>query len=101
MDKEEIKNRLVQAMQRCEYGADIRRLALFGSYVAGQPRKNSDVDLLIDFEPGAVVGFFKLARIQRYFRRAIGRKVDLVTPDALSRYIRDEVLSQAELIYEK
>jgi hypothetical protein len=101
MDKEEIKNRLHQALQDCEYRADIRRLGLFGSYVAGRPRKNSDVDLLIEFEPGAVVGFFKLARIQRYLRQSIGRKVDLVTPDALSKYIRDEVLSQAELIYEK
>ena len=101
MDKEKIKTRLLEALQECEYQPDIRRLALFGSYVAGRPRKNSDVDLLIEFEPGAVVGFFKLARIQRYLRQSIDRKVDLVTPDALSRYTKDEVLSQAELIYEK
>jgi hypothetical protein len=81
MDKEEIKNRLHQALQECEYRADIRWLGLFGSYVAGRPRKNSDVDLLIEFEPGAVVGFFKLARIQRYLRQSIGRKVNLVTPE--------------------
>lgn len=80
---------------------DIKRVSLFGSRAYGKPRKGSDVDVLIEFSPKARIGFFKLARIKRALERSIKKKVDLVTPDGLSKYFRTDVLAGAETVYEK
>ena len=78
---------------------NIRKLALFGSVLRGDFRENSDVDVLIEFESGHGTGFFGLARMERELSSILGRKVDLRTPQELSRYFRDEVLSHAEIQY--
>lgn len=77
----------------------IRRLSLFGSTLRGEARPDSDVDLLVDFQPGHRVGLIKMARIERELSELIGRKVDLRTPADLSRYFREEVLREAEVQY--
>jgi predicted nucleotidyltransferase len=76
----------------------IRKLSLFGSAVRGELREDSDIDLLVEFEPGHVPGlaFFTM---QNELSEILGRKVDLNTPQFLSRYFRDQVLSEAELQY--
>src|SRR5579884_3278234 len=74
----------------------IRRLALFGSVAAGTARPDSDVDLLVEFEPGKEPGFLRLAAMEAELSQLLdGRRVDLRTPDDLSRYFRDEVLRTA------
>ncbi len=77
----------------------IRRLALFGSVVRDDFGPNSDVDVLVEFEPGRVPGlaFF---RMQNEISEIIGRKVDLNTLQDLSKYFREEVLSEAEVQYD-
>jgi len=77
----------------------IRRLAFFGSVLRDDFRADSDVDVLIEFEPGERVGFFRLARVQDELSEIIGRQVDLSTVGMLSPYLRDEVLSEAEPVY--
>jgi len=77
----------------------IRRLAFFGSVLRRDFRPDSDVDVLIEFEPGATVGLFRLADLEFELSGIIGRKVDLNTSRCLSRYFRDEVLSQASVAY--
>jgi hypothetical protein len=78
----------------------IHRLALFGSTLHGDFRPDSDVDILVEFEPGREPGFFGLARMERELSGLLGgRKVDLRTPEDLSRYFRDEVLAEAEVQY--
>ena len=79
----------------------IRKLALFGSTLRGNARPDSDVDLLVEFQPGSRVGLIQMARIERELSELIGRKVDLRTPADLSRYFRDEVLREAEVQYEE
>jgi len=101
MDKELLKTKLLQAVKNNPHYADIRCVSLFGSHIHGEAEEDSDVDVLIEFMPEATVGFFKLAQIQRSIADFVGRKVDLLTPDALSKYFRDEVLAQAEYVYEK
>ena len=101
MDKELLKIKLLQAVKNNPHYADIRCVSLFGSYIHGEDEEDSDVDVLIEFIPEATVGFFKLAQIQRSISDFIGLKVDLLTPEALSKYFRDEVLAQAEHVYEK
>lgn len=77
----------------------IRKLSIFGSFLHGDFGPESDVDLLVEFEAGHVPGFFKLAHMERELSEIIGKKADLRTPQELSRYFRDEVLSEAEAQY--
>lgn len=77
----------------------IRKLSLFGSVLHGDFRPDSDVDLLVEFDSDHIPGFFKLAHMERELSGLIGKKVDLRTPQELSRYFRDEVLSEAEVQY--
>ena len=76
----------------------IRRLALFGSVLHGIAGADSDVDVLVEFEPGVRIGL-RFFDIQEELSNLIGRKVDLNTPNFLSRYFRDQVLKEAEDIY--
>ena len=77
----------------------IRRLALFGSVLREDFRGDSDVDVLVEFEPGHTPGlaFF---RMQRELSELLGRKVDLNTAADLSPYFREEVLAEAEVLYD-
>ena len=77
----------------------IRRLSLFGSALRDDFGPQSDVDLLVDFEPGYSVGLLRLAAMELQLSELLGRKVDLRTPAELSRYFRDEVLRVAEVQY--
>lgn len=77
----------------------IRRLSFFGSVLRPDFRPDSDVDVLVEFEPGHVPGFLGLARLERELSAILGRKADLRTPEDLSRYFRQSVLDQAEIQY--
>lgn len=78
----------------------ITRLALFGSVLHADFPSDSDVDVLVEFEPGSAPGFFGLARMERELAALLGgRKVDLRTPQDLSRYFRQSVLDEAEVQY--
>jgi predicted nucleotidyltransferase len=73
----------------------IRRLSLFGSVLTPRFRPESDVDVLVEFEPGAPISYFDLVAMEMELSETLGRKVDLRTPDELSRYFRDEVVAAA------
>ncbi|HEY7217582.1 MAG TPA: nucleotidyltransferase family protein [Candidatus Binatia bacterium] len=77
----------------------IRKLAFFGSVLRDDFRPDSDVDVLVEFEPGQAVGLLRFVRIERELSELLGRKVDLNTAGFLSRYFRDEVLKEAEVQY--
>lgn len=79
----------------------IRKMSLFGSVLREDFRPDSDVDVLVEFEPGAVVGLIRLAGIERELSELIGRRSDLRTPADLSRYFRDKVLRTARTLYER
>lgn len=74
----------------------IRKLSLFGSQLKGTARPDSDVDLLVEFEPGSRTTLLDMARIELELSPLLGgRKVDLRTAEDLSRYFRDEVVRSA------
>ncbi len=78
----------------------IRKLALFGSVLREDFHPDSDVDVLVEFEPGHTPGFIRLFEIEEELSRLIGgHKPDLVTPRFLNRRIRDKVMSQAQVQY--
>jgi hypothetical protein len=101
MDKQEIKKQLLKAVENSPHSDAIKSVAIFGSYVNGTPSEDSDIDVLIDFEPVAVIGFFALSDIKNTFESFLKKSVDLLTPQAISKHFRDEVLAQAEYVYEK
>lgn len=79
----------------------IRKLSLFGSILGNDFGPDSDIDIVVEFEPDASVGYFALAHMQRELTHLLGREVDLLTPSAISKYFRQQVLESAQLQYEK
>ena len=79
----------------------IRELALFGSVLREDFTSNSDVDMLIDFEPGAdeMLTLLDLAGMQQELSNLLQRQVDLVLRDGLKPLIKDEILSNLEVVY--
>jgi len=74
-------------------GLGVKSLALFGSAVRDEAGPGSDVDLLVEFSQP--VGIFEFLDLQEYLERILGRRVDLVTPDALKRQMREQILKEA------
>lgn len=78
----------------------IRKLAVFGSALREDFRSESDLDVLVEFEPGHTPGLIRLAGMEIELSTLLGgRKVDMNTPLCLSPYFRDEVLAEAEPVY--
>ena len=77
-------------------GHGVARLAVFGSVVRGDERPDSDVDILVEFS--VPVGLFEFCRTQRYLGGLLGRTVDLATPDALRKEMRDNILEEATYV---
>lgn len=79
----------------------IRKLALFGSVLRADFRPDSDVDVLVEFEPEARVNFLMFVAMQEELGEILQREVDLHTPNSLSVYLRPKVLRTAKVIYER
>lgn len=78
----------------------IRRLAFFGSVLRDDFGPESDLDVLVEFQAEARVGFFELYDIEQELSALLGgRKTDVNTPNSLSKYFRDQVLKEAEEQY--
>ena len=78
----------------------IRKLSLFGSVLRDDFGPESDIDVLVEFEPEHVPGFIRLAGMELELAAILGgRKVDMNTPNSLSRYFRDQVLAEAQVQY--
>jgi predicted nucleotidyltransferase len=78
----------------------VRKLSLFGSVLREDFRSESDVDVLVEFEPGQTPGLLSMAALELELSELIGRKVDLRTPAELSRYFRDNVIRDSEVQYD-
>ncbi|MBI2758217.1 MAG: nucleotidyltransferase family protein [Chloroflexi bacterium] len=74
-----------------EFG--VRSIALFGSFARGEARRDSDIDLLVEFNQP--VGLFEFTRLKLYLEKKLGRKVDLVTSEALRKEMRNDILREA------
>ena len=77
----------------------IRKLSIFGSALRSDFKPESDIDILVEFEPGRTPGLFRLSGMELDLTDMFGRKVDLRTPGDLSRYFRQDVLDEAVVQY--
>jgi predicted nucleotidyltransferase len=90
-----------QKIDACCKKHHITYLALFGSILTSNFSASSDVDILVKFDKKHIPGLFGIYNIQEELKAIVGREIDLKTPNSLSRYFRDEVLSKAQVLYEK
>ena len=77
----------------------IRKLSLFGSALRDDFSPESDLDILVEFDPAHIPGFIRLAGMEIELTEILGRKVDMRTAQDLSRYFRDEVLNSSKVQY--
>ncbi len=75
------------------FGVD--RLSLFGSVARDEAGPDSDVDVLVEFDPGTRVGMFRFLDLKEFLEQVLDRRVDLVTKDSLRRQLRDRILEEA------
>jgi len=76
-------------------------LGVFGSFSRGDTVEDSDIDFLVRFSPSSHAGLFELSRMRDDLEKFTGKKVDLLTEGFLSKYFKDEVLSEVKDIYVK
>ncbi len=90
---EEVKNILLQNMEDLEKRFLVKELAIFGSYVRNEQKKESDIDILVEFkEP---IGFLKFIELENYLSDLLGVKVDLVTKRALKPIMGKQILQES------
>ena len=94
MNKKEALKKLALAHEELKEFS-VKDLYLFGSYAREQAGDASDLDILVEFEPGAEIGLFAFARLRRRLSELLGKEVDLVTRDAIRTEMRDEILREA------
>lgn len=99
MGKKQIKTKLNKFISQLPQAEKIKKVSLFGSHQLGHAGSDSDVDLLVEFQKP--VGYFEIVRLQGALEKELKKKVDLVTPGAISKYFRTEVMRRAEMVYEK
>ncbi|NLV43891.1 MAG: nucleotidyltransferase family protein [Candidatus Hydrogenedentes bacterium] len=78
----------------------INRLALFGSVLREDFSSQSDIDILVEFAPGEAVGYIRLGTIEAELSDLLGRKVDLNLKESLNPLFRDQVISEARVLYD-
>ena len=94
MEQARILNKLSENRQLLQaYG--IKDIRLFGSVARGEAGAGSDVDLLVEFDPSAHIGMFEFSRLRRELSQLLGCKVDLATPDALHKSMKEDILREA------
>lgn len=90
-----IKDIIQKKMGSLRSKYDVKSVGVFGSFSRGEEKKSSDLDILVEFS--RPVGMFKFIELEEYLSKLIGKKVDLVTKNALKPAIKEEVLQ--EVIY--
>ena len=78
----------------------VRRLSFFGSVLREDFGPDSDIDILVEFEPGTRIGLIQFSGLEIELGKIVGRKVDLNTPGFLNKYYRDQILTEADVQYD-
>ena len=97
VETQEQVQRVIDAHHAQLRNLGVRRLGLFGSFVHGEPSPSSDVDLLVEFEPGKKT-FGAFMQLAFYLEDLLGRRVELVTPESLSPYIGPRIIEEVEYV---
>jgi len=93
---EEIKTILQQHKEELRAKYKVREIGVFGSYVRGQQKKQSDIDILVEFE--VVPGLLKFIELEDYLSELLGIKVDLVRKSSIREELRDTILQEVVVL---
>ena len=93
---EELKNRLVEHKAELRQRYRVHEIGIFGSFVRGEENKESDVDILVEFEEP--IGIFQFLELEEYLGGILGIKVDLVSRKALKPHIGKRILEEVILV---
>jgi uncharacterized protein len=96
MEAQDVRETIASELETLRRDFSVVRIGVFGSYAAGTPREDSDVDLLVDFE--RPIGLFRFVRLRDYLSQRLGAPVDLVTPAALKPAMRERVLKTVQYV---
>ena len=97
MNKEEILKRIRENREKIK-SFGVKRIGIFGSFVRGEEKGGSDIDIIVEFEEGRK-SFDNFINLAFYLEELFGRKVDLLTPESISPYIKPYI--EREAVYEK
>ena len=92
----EIKEIIKQHKREIKEKYGVKEIGIFGSFVRGEAKEDSDVDILVEFEKP--IGLFKFLELEEYLSNLIGRKVDLVSKKALKPYIGKHILEEVIIL---
>lgn len=95
--KKDLKGKLAKICQK----SDVLFMALFGSYMRGEQKKKSDVDLLVEYRKGIPKSLLDLIGLEEELSALFGKKIDLLTIGGISPYLKDEILNSMKVIYER
>ncbi|MCG2695116.1 nucleotidyltransferase domain-containing protein [Candidatus Parcubacteria bacterium] len=98
-EKEEIKKKIFDAVVSDPLRAKIKKVSLFGSYLNENQKEDSDVDIIVEFNPLAQIGFFDIVKMKKRMKEKTGKEVDILTPSSISKFFRDEIINKMEMIY--
>ncbi len=79
----------------------VEQLKLFGSFLHGDQNTDSDIDFLVRFSADAKSTLLDRARLKLLLESILNREVDLIREDSVDRYLKDQILQEAEIVYEK
>ena len=96
---ETIKAQIAKLKPTLQNDYHITELGIFGSYVRGEQTEDSDIDILVEFDPSFQFGLFTYCRIENYISDALGKKVDLVMKKALKPYIGKRILQEVTYLW--
>lgn len=89
----QIEEKIKASKQLLSQQYKVKKIGIFGSYALGRQKRNSDLDILVDFTETPDI--FKFLRLEEYLRSLLGVRVDLTTPKALKALIKSKILKQA------
>ncbi len=95
MKRDEALKILAANRERLLKDFSVKSLSIFGSVARDEAKEASDIDVLVEFEEGTSVGLFLFIRLMHFLQDILGCKVDLATPDALRKEMREEILREA------
>lgn len=95
MSKNQIIKKLNSEMPEIKEKYHVKKLGIFGSVARAEHKKNSDIDIIVEFS--MPVGFFEFIKLENYLSRKLGKKVDLTTKKAIKPIIKKDILK--EIIY--
>lgn len=93
MNKEEIFEKITKSLKN----KGVRKIAVFGSYIKGEERPGSDIDIIVEFLERK--SFLEIVRIERELSETLGIKVDLLTEKSISPYLIDTIMKEMKVIY--